>query len=167
MSELDLHLMKLVESFTTVLPYEVVNNSSDLKRYQFQFEDVTFIMEFKYKHENTGTTAIVAFYAINEYGQMNPDQTFKHKSGLQLFSTITKIITDSANSWDILCFVNEPNRFGLYSLIVKRFAKQYEVFCQRTEIGDVWFISKEKLPEEVRPIIAKYASRILRDKSGD
>lgn len=158
------YIKHIQESLDSMLPFQCIENNSQNCTFKFTFDGVDFIVKFTFTPAEDKVIAVVAFFSLDEHGQENTDLTFKHKSSLLLFSTVVNIIKQTINKWDVLCFVNEPDRYGLYSLLVKRFTKEFKVSSTNTQLGTVWFISKFTLPSEMKDLIGYAAQQILDSK---
>lgn len=153
--------MKLIESLNTVLPYQVITDTHQLKKYQFQFDNVDFIISFVYLELNDDITlCAVDFYSVETNNKLNTDLTQKHKNSLRLFSTVCHIIEQTSYSWDVLTFMNDVHRNNLYSVLVKKLAKHFNVIHEPTEHGSYWFISKTPLNLELGEIVRRESQRM-------
>lgn len=157
-------LLELLESLTTVLPH-IETSPAPNQSFEINFKDIAFVMNIRYTQADDKTVATTSFHEKGAETSDKFGQTHKHAYSGALYGTVLNILQKTQSHWDTLIFVSDGNRYGLYSELGRKFAKNMYVydFGDRTT-GSVWVISKDPLTPEFQKIASQKANDIITQK---
>lgn len=159
-------LSSILEVMNTVLPFRKLHSDAEKDMYVFEFNDTTYVVDFEVMQPFAPLAVkSVTFYEAIQ-GEYNFNISNKHtgKNTGPLFRTVSEIITSTASDWDVISFVGEQSRVGLYSALGKKFSGTLHTKAFITPAGALWVISKDPLEPSQTVEIAKYATDYIQQK---
>lgn len=152
-------LLELCEALTTILPHQLIQNTSTRKQYAIAFRDKLFIVVFDIyaaKH------AVVSFYEQDENNLPEFSKTDQIGYAGYIFATVMKIIRDELPNYDILAYTADgASRKRLYTTLAKKYAGGMWVYVVPSESIEVTVMSKRELSSEEKQAIVDTAREKL------
>lgn len=159
-------IASILEVANTLLPFRLLHSDAEKDMYVFEFNDITYVVDF----EVLQPFAPLVVKSVTFYEAVPGEYTFdisnKHtgKNIGPLFRTVSEIITSTADNWDVIAFVGEQSRVGLYSSLGKKFSGTFLTKTFLTSSGALWVVSKEPIAPAQVAEISKYATDTIQRK---
>lgn len=150
----------------TVLPFQHIHSDVEKDMYAFEYNNITFVVDFDIQPSFSPLRVkTVTFYEASVDGvQFDKTHKHTHKNTGPLFRTVCEIVKFEMPHWDVLSFVGEQSRVGLYSALGKKFKGELNVYTFMTQVGALWVVSKAEINKEQAAEISKYAAEAIQHK---
>lgn len=155
-------LANLLESLTTILPHQLIENNSERKQYAIKCDELLFILAFEHmspKH------SVVLFYEYTEDNTKEFGNTNKFKYTGKLFATIINIIQQEIQHLDMLVYTASGNsRRSLYTSLAKKYSNSFVIYSLPTNSIELTILSRYRLTDQEKQQIVQVATERLTDK---